>query len=151
MVGDDGHALLGDFGQSYASDSGKYLDSTRVGLAAYNPVHWMAPELIDGGDRARASDKSDIYSFGCVLYEVSSNSSCVALMFTSRCDKMVSGKIPFEGLSAGRVVNCVQNGERPNSPESISSKDPFWKAVQLCWKSRPEDRRSATHLVSLLR
>ena len=73
LVDDAGHACLGDFGQSHASDSAKYLDSTRVGLAAYNPVHWMAPEIIVGGDRAKATDKSDVYSFGCVLYEVSSD------------------------------------------------------------------------------
>lgn len=76
LVDDTGHARLGDFGQSHASDSGKYLDSTRVGLAA-SPVHWMAPEIMVGGDRIKASDKSDIYSFGCVLYEVSSDSSQV--------------------------------------------------------------------------
>lgn len=81
LVGDDGHVLLGDFGQSYASDSGQYLDSTRVGLAADNPVHWMAPELIEGGDRVKASDKSDIYSFGCVLYEVRLDSLSVMLVF----------------------------------------------------------------------
>lgn len=80
LVDDAGHALLGDFGQSYASDTGVYLDSTRVGLAASNPVRWMAPELMVEGDRVKASDKSDIYSFGCVLYEASSNSSQVTLM-----------------------------------------------------------------------
>ena len=79
MVDDAGHALLGDFGQSYASDSRKYLDSTRVGHAA-SPVHWMAPELMRWGSRNKTSDKSDIYAFGCVLYEVSSNSLRVMLM-----------------------------------------------------------------------
>ena len=73
LVDDAGHACLGDFGQSFASDSRKYLDSTRVGRAAC-PVNWMAPERMRG---ANASDKSDIYAFGCVLYEVSSNSSQV--------------------------------------------------------------------------
>lgn len=70
LVDDAGHARLGDFGQSHASDSGKYLDSTRVGLAAYSPFYWMAPENMRGEEPAKVSDKSDIYSFGCVLYEV---------------------------------------------------------------------------------
>ena len=74
LVDDAGHARLADFGQSHASDSRKYLDSTRVGLAV-TPAHWMAPELLIGDDRVKASDKSDIYAFGCVLYEVRSNSS----------------------------------------------------------------------------
>lgn len=76
LVDDSDHARLGDFGQSHASDSGKYLDSTRVGLATDNAVHWMAPELMAGGEQlAKFSDRTDIYSFGCVLYEVSSNPS----------------------------------------------------------------------------
>lgn len=73
LVDDDGHPCLADFGQSHASDSGKFLDSTRVGLA-YNPLPWMAPEVMAGGECTKASDKSDIYSFGCVLYEVRWNS-----------------------------------------------------------------------------
>lgn len=85
---DDTHARLGDFGQSYASDSAKYLDSSRVGVAS-NPVYWMAPEIIHGGDHLKASDKSDMYSFGCVLYEVSSDSLKdtfdVHLVVTIRC------------------------------------------------------------------
>ncbi|KAH0830554.1 kinase-like domain-containing protein [Lanmaoa asiatica] len=132
LVDDDDHALLGDFGQSYASDSGKYLDSTRVGLTADSPVHWMAPELMYGGDRVKASEWSDIYSFGCVLYE------------------MTSGKIPFEGRSPGYVMKYVQNGQRPSKPESINSNDPLWKMTKSCWKDHPEDRPSAEDLVSLL-
>lgn len=80
LVDDAGHARLGDFGQSHASDSGGYLDSTRVGLAA-SPFHWMAPEIINGGESAKTSDKSDIYSFGCVLYEVCLNFSEVISLF----------------------------------------------------------------------
>ena len=70
LVDDYGHACLGDFGQSHALDSRKYLDSTRVGLAAC-PFHWMAPELTKE-EGIKCTDKSDIYSFGCVLYEVCS-------------------------------------------------------------------------------
>lgn len=63
---------------------------------------------------------------------------------------MVSGKIPFEDLQSGRVIKRVQNGEHPNSPESISSNDPLWKVAKSCWKYRPVDRPSAAKLVSLL-
>lgn len=82
LVDDKLYARLCDFGQSHSSDSGKYLDSTRVGLAAYNPVHWMAPELIIGDDRAKATAESDIFSFGGVLYEVSFSFVRIALMLT---------------------------------------------------------------------
>ena len=80
LVDDAGHACLGDFGQSFASDSRKYLDSSHVG-SPVNPFYFMAPELMLGGSHAKATDKSDIFSFGCVLYQVGSNSSPVILMF----------------------------------------------------------------------
>ncbi|KAF8136343.1 kinase-like domain-containing protein [Boletus edulis] len=133
LVDDSGNACLADFGQSYASDSGKFLDSTRVGLVAYNPVYWMAPELIEADDYAKASDKSDIYAFGCVLYE------------------MMSGKVPFEGLAFGDVVKCVRDDRPLARPASIHENDPLWTITTSCRRSHAEARPSATHLVSRLR
>ncbi|KAF8559563.1 kinase-like protein [Imleria badia] len=130
LVDDAGRARLGDFGQSHASDSGKYLDSTRVGLPA-NPLNWMAPEIMLD-DSTKASDLSDIYSFGCVLYE------------------MLSGKVPFEGLVGVNLLKYVSRGGRPHRPESIRTDDRLWKIANSCWENRPENRPSATRLISLL-
>ncbi|KAG9318468.1 kinase-like domain-containing protein [Chiua virens] len=132
LVDDEGHARLGDFGQSYASDTGKYLDSTRVGLAN-SPLHWMAPELLLGGEIAKTTVKSDIYSFGCVLYE------------------MLSGHIPFEELPPKDMLQCIRAHQRPNRPESVRGSDPVWRVADGCWESNPEDRPSARRIIDLLR
>ena len=58
-----GTAALSDFGLA------RLLDSTRVtdtGVLLGTP-HYLAPELVAGGD---ASPASDIYAFACVLYEL---------------------------------------------------------------------------------
>ncbi|KAG9318467.1 kinase-like domain-containing protein [Chiua virens] len=134
LVDDEGHARLGDFSQSYASDTGKYLDSTRIGLQAVNsPFHWMAPELLLGGGTAKTTVKSDMYSFGCVLYE------------------MLSGHIPFEGFSPREVMQCIREHKRPGRPESVKERDRVWRVAGACWESNPEDRPSVTRVMNLLR
>ena len=58
-----GHAWLTDFG------AGKDLEArdTRTATGHWlGTVDYVAPELLDG---AQASPRSDVYSFGCVLFE----------------------------------------------------------------------------------
>ena len=60
----DGHgsAALADFGLARMADSTRVTDA---GTLLGTP-HYLAPEVIAGGD---ATTQSDIYAFGCVLYE----------------------------------------------------------------------------------
>lgn len=59
----DGTAALSDFGLARMADSTRVTDA---GVLLGTP-HYLAPELIAGGD---ATTHSDIYAFGCVLYEL---------------------------------------------------------------------------------
>jgi eukaryotic-like serine/threonine-protein kinase len=74
MLGDDG-AMLADFGLARGPNS---TQLTREGQLV-GSAHYLAPELIEGH---AASPASDIYAFGCLLYE------CVtgAPPFTGRAD-----------------------------------------------------------------
>jgi serine/threonine protein kinase len=61
LLGDEG-AVLADFGLARGVDATQLTrDGQLVGSA-----HYLAPELIEGGPATAASD---IYSFGCLLYE----------------------------------------------------------------------------------
>src|SRR5438132_3739010 len=79
----DGHALLADFGIARALDvhTGERLTSSGliVGTSAY-----MSPEQASGEEKIDA--RSDIYSLGCVLYE------------------MIAGMQPFIGASTQAVI-----------------------------------------------
>ncbi|KAF8844977.1 kinase-like protein [Paxillus ammoniavirescens] len=130
LVNDQGNACLGDFGQSYATDSRRYLDTSRVGRADNNPIHWMAPELLRS-DQARVTAMSDMYSFGCVLYE------------------MVSGAIPFQGCPPTAIVNRVTRGDHPERPRLVDSV--LWRVAVSCWETNPNHRPTARGVVSELR
>jgi DNA-binding SARP family transcriptional activator len=80
---DAGHALLSDFGVAYAVDlaAGQSLSLSGVRLGAPG---YMSPEQAAGGARVDAS--SDVYSLGCVVYE------------------MLTGEPPFTGATPQAII-----------------------------------------------
>ncbi len=80
---DDRHAMVMDFGiaRALTEDGDKQLTGT--GLLLGTPAY-MSPEQVTG--EADIDGRSDIYSLGCVLYE------------------MLAGKPPFSGPSAHAVM-----------------------------------------------
>jgi serine/threonine protein kinase len=62
LLAGDGTAALADFGLARTADSTRL---TEEGQPVGTP-HYLAPELIEGGEATRASD---VYALGCVLYE----------------------------------------------------------------------------------
>jgi len=77
-----GEAVLADFGIAHALTAAGTERLTGMGLALGTPAY-MSPEQAAGGEIDR---RSDLYSLGCVLYE------------------MLSGEPPFRGLTPQSVV-----------------------------------------------
>lgn len=66
-----GHACIADFGMAKAKESEVFKDSHASNVISGGTLRWQAPELIlDDDDIVGNTLASDIYSFGCVLYEV---------------------------------------------------------------------------------
>ncbi len=90
---------------------------------------YMAPEQLEGGE---ADARSDIFAFGCVLYE------------------MLTGQKAFTGKSQASLIGSIMNSD----PAPISSIQPMIPAsldriVKGCLAKEPEHRWSTAHDVML--
>lgn len=86
LIGDQfdlpGTVKLVDFGISKVLEDGREVNLTKTGEVVGSP-YFMSPEQ---GLGLQTDERSDIYSLGCVLYE------------------MLSGSVPFDGQNAMQVI-----------------------------------------------
>lgn len=90
---------------------------------------YIAPEVLQGQD---ATPRSDIFSFGCVLYE------------------MVTGRRAFDGKTQLSVMSAILEKE----PEPVSAVQPTSPmaldyTVRTCLDKNPEDRFQTAHDLKL--
>jgi serine/threonine-protein kinase len=104
---EDDQAVVADFGIATAMESAESDRLTEIGLAIGTPAY-MSPE--QAGGAAEIDGRSDIYSLGCVLYE------------------MLGGVPPFTGptpqsVMAKQVVAPLPSlrSQRPEVPEPVES------------------------------
>ncbi len=115
----NGHALVADFGIARAVDAaGEKL--TQTGMAVGTP-HYMSPEQALGADHA--DGRSDIYSLGCVLYE------------------LLAGQPPFDGPNS-RSIMARHAMEQVPSIQVVrqSVPDDLEDAVMQALEKTPADR-----------
>ena len=78
-------------------------------------LQYMSPEQLNG----RAADaRSDIFAFGCVLYE------------------MLSGKKAFAGSTAASVIAAIMERE----PEPLRTTPPLDRVIRTCLAKEPDKR-----------
>jgi tRNA A-37 threonylcarbamoyl transferase component Bud32 len=114
-----GHAMVADFGIGKAYKEASDLQLTQSGVALGTPTY-MSPEQARG---AEIGPESDIYSLGCVLFE------------------MLTGSPPFSGNSAHEIMNHHTKTPAP-TPRSRHGAIPaaVLKAVATCLEKKPEKR-----------
>ena len=108
-----------------------YGDSEARSSAPF-PVAWSAPETYGG---KHLSSRSDVWSFGIVLWEV--------LMY---------GADPSMGISPNEYMNFVMDGNRLPNPASCGSycSDALYKLMQDCWGTVPEGRPGFAQVKEML-
>jgi eukaryotic-like serine/threonine-protein kinase len=127
IVGPDGGAKVLDFGLARAEDWTPAPD------ASPNPrgtVAYISPEQAEG---ARGDARSDVYSFGCVLYE------------------MLTGRPPFEGPSPAAIA--AQHVRAPALPPSVFCSEvprALDHLVLRCLMKEPRRRSSGRELAAAL-
>jgi len=115
LVTTKGAAKLLDFGLAKLmtdsnTDSTETIEGTVLGTAAY-----MAPEQVEGKS---LDERSDVFSFGAVLYE------------------MLSGSRSFAGNSTAQVLSAVLRDD----PSPIQAPVELQRIVKKCLAKQPKDR-----------
>jgi parallel beta-helix repeat protein len=117
LVGDGGlpHVKLADFGMSRPLDDRQYYRKTSSDRV---PVKWMAPESL----RFKTySHKSDVWSFGVLMWEVYS-----------------LGQTPYAELTAMEAMLAVASGHRLEQPSQCS--DGVFRIMRQMWHANAEIR-----------
>ncbi len=124
---DDDHVYLTDFGIARRTDS-ESITRTAVFVGT---VDYMAPERFEGG---KGDAASDIYSFGCVLYET------------------LTGHVPYQRASAVSKIYAHVADPIPSARDEVSDiPEQLDAIIGKAMAKRPEDRfGSARELAAAL-
>src|SRR6266700_3165881 len=119
LVTKQGIKLL-DFGLARQSAPLKETDATlTAALTAKGQIlgtlQYMSPEQLHGHE---ADPRSDLFSFGCVLYE------------------MLTGRRAFEGHTAASVIGAILERE----PAPLAEAPPLERVVKKCLAKDPDQR-----------
>ncbi|XP_014866250.1 PREDICTED: tyrosine-protein kinase HCK [Poecilia mexicana] len=116
LVGDDLICKVADFGLARIIKDSVYTASRNTKI----PVRWTAPEAVL---HQRFSVKSDVWSFGVLLYEM-----------------MSRGKMPYEGKSNKEVMDILKSGHRLGCPDRCPPN--IYRIMKDCWHTEPTHRPS---------
>jgi serine/threonine protein kinase/Tol biopolymer transport system component len=129
-----GHVKILDFGlaklrerespEEVSSEGTTVSEGTRPG-AVLGTIGYMSPEQV----RGQAADaRSDIFSFGAVLYE------------------MLSGRRAFRGGSSVETMNAILSDEPPEMTRPVADVPPALdRIVRRCLEKKPDERFRSAH------
>ncbi len=134
----DGHAKILDFGVAKLmsdvdsvtqASTGTAVTATQDGAMVGTPAY-MSPEQIRGD---RIDHRTDIWSFGAVLYE------------------MLAHRRPFDADSTVQLALAIQSADPPPLSGTDRPLPPALEGVvQRCLAKRPEERFASAHDIALI-
>ncbi|KAK0219351.1 kinase-like domain-containing protein [Armillaria nabsnona] len=132
LITDDCRAVIADFGISFVMGVTTFATSTSSHKGG--TIRWEAPEVLSGSPN---SFPADVYSLGCVYFEV------------------FDGTIPWSNLRDGAVIKTVivekKHPPRPRELPQTGICDLWWQLMVKCWAHEPSDRPTVHDLMESLR
>ncbi|XP_073812331.1 tyrosine kinase receptor Cad96Ca [Musca autumnalis] len=125
LITDDHICKVADFGFARDVITSKIYERKSEGKL---PIRWMAIESLYDNI---FSAKSDIWSFGILMWEI-----------------VTLGSTPYPGLSAAEVMRKVRDGYRLEKPEHCRRE--LYNIMYYCWSKDPNDRPVFQELVQML-
>ncbi|KAL7053597.1 hypothetical protein AAHC03_026988 [Spirometra sp. Aus1] len=124
LVAEDNSVKVADFGLAKMLSSEKQIDA-----ATKFPIKWTAPEATMS--EHRFSTKSDVWSFGILIYEI-----------------ITYGCPPYHGMNNRQVMQEVERGYRMPNPHTPQHPCPntLYEIMLSCWNVVPEKRPTFSHL-----
>ena len=130
-------------------------DSDTVGSPSVSAVRYMAPELLKpegfGMENDNPTEKSDVYAFGLVTYQVSVM-YYISTMVIDCNVQVVTGEQPFPGAKEDVIICCVVAGERPSRPPGPNEwvSDDVWNFIARCWSPTWDGRPDVDFVMNAL-
>lgn len=130
------HAKVSGFGLSSVKDLNQKGNANQNGTLSFI---WYSPEVLEeqeqsgGSSISKYTEKSDMYSFGMVCFE------------------LLTGKVPFEDshLQGEKMSRNIRAGERPLFP--LNSPKYLINLTKKCWHTDPNQRPNFSSICRVLR
>jgi serine/threonine protein kinase len=154
LISDSGHAVIADFGISNLTTPVNFATT----LVSSGSVPWMAPELLDakeerqfdGKEECRPTQSSDMWSFGCVCYEVW---FYVVKQTQLMIYQVFTGKTPFCDYTNDIQILAVlmRRARRPADASQLNNVNiQDRKLMDKCWRYEPDLRASCEEIYRLV-
>ncbi|XP_073432080.1 tyrosine-protein kinase FRK [Dendrobates tinctorius] len=115
LVGENSVYKVADFGLARVFGDGNVYQAKND---AKLPLKWTAPEAIRKNE---FSVKSDVWSFGILLYEITAY-----------------GKMPYPGMTGRQALEKLDQGYR--MPKPFNCPQDLYGIMLECWNANPENR-----------
>jgi hypothetical protein len=133
LVGEHNNVKVADFGLARLIEGAETNNSDDVYTANENakfPIKWTAPEA---AFQRRFSTKSDVWSFGILLYEM-----------------VTYGRVPYPGMDNSTTLERIQTGYRMPRPVAtqggVDCPTKMYEMMLRCWDRKPEQRPTFEYL-----